>query len=116
MVVNFWASWCGECKREHPVLMEGHRRFGAEVAFVGVLYQDTVPDAVAYLAENGDSGYPNLVDPEGRLAIEFGVTGVPETFFIDADGVVRFKQWGRLSADTLESQLRRLGATGRGSS
>lgn len=96
--------------------MEGHRRFGAEVAFVGVLYQDTVPDAVAYLAENGDSGYPNLVDPEGRLAIEFGVTGVPETFFIDADGVVRFKQWGRLSADTLESQLRRLGATGRGSS
>lgn len=109
VVINFWASWCSECKREHPVLMEGHRRFGDEVAFVGVLYQDRVEDARAYLATNGDSGYPNLIDPDGRLALEFGVTGVPETFFIDRDGVVRYKQWGALTADVLDAQLRALG-------
>lgn len=110
VVINFWASWCLECKKEHPVLMDGHSRYGTDVAFVGVLYQDRVADAVGYLAQNGDSGYPNLIDPDGRLALEFGVTGVPETFFLDANGVVRFKQWGRLTSDILEAQLRDLGA------
>ncbi|MGH2462439.1 MAG: redoxin domain-containing protein [Candidatus Limnocylindria bacterium] len=111
VVINFWASWCLECTREHPVLMDGHRRYGDEVAFIGVLYQDRVEDARAYLAINGDSGYPNLIDPEGRLALEFGVTGVPETFFLDADGVVRYKQWGRLTRDVLDAQVRALGGT-----
>lgn len=114
VVINFWASWCSECKREHPVLMEGHRRYGADVAFVGVLYQDRIADAVAYLAQHGDGGYPNLIDPDGVLALEFGVTGVPETFFIDATGVVRYKQWGRLTSDVLETQVERLGAEGIG--
>ena len=116
VVINFWASWCLECKREHPVLMDGYRRYGGEVAFVGVLYQDRVEDARAYLAINGDGGYPNLIDPAGRLALEFGVTGVPETYFLDADGVVRYKQWGRLTVEVLDAQLRALTTTPRAAS
>lgn len=108
IVVNFWASWCAECKVEHPILMDGDRRYGTDVAFIGVLYQDQVVNAIAYLDRYGDSGYPNLLDPDGRLAIDFGVTGVPETFFIDRRGIVRYKHWGAITADVLDRQLRLL--------
>ncbi len=108
VVVNFWASWCAECKLEHPILMDGDLRYAPNVAFVGVLYEDRVPDALAYLARYGDAGYPNLLDSDGQLAIDFGVSGVPETFFIDARGIVRFKQWGALTADVLERQIQQL--------
>ena len=111
VVVNFWASWCLECKQEHPVLLRAYRRFGADVAFVGVLYQDRVQDAEAFLAQLGDAGYPNLIDPDDRLALDFGVSGVPETFFVDAAGIVRFKQWGALSDAVMEQQLRLLTAS-----
>jgi len=105
VVINFWASWCLECKTEHPVLMDGQRRHGTDVAFIGVLYQDRPEDARAYLTEMGDPGYPNLIDADGRLALDFGVSGVPETFFIDAQGVVRYKHWGALTTDVLNAQL-----------
>lgn len=105
VVINFWASWCVECKVEHPVLMDGHRRYGGRVAFIGVVYQDRVEDALRYLAVMGDSGYPNLIDADGRLALDFGVTGPPETYFIDAEGFVRYKQWGALTRTVLETQL-----------
>lgn len=108
VVINFWASWCLECKTEHPVLIDGHRRYGDRVAFVGVLYQDRPDDARAYLTLMGDSGYPNLIDNDGRLALDFGVNGVPETFFIDAGGLVRYKQWGALTDKVLVTQLRPL--------
>ncbi len=58
-------------------------------------YQDTVADASRILLRYGDGGWPNLVDPSGTVAIDYGVSGVPESFFIDALGIVRFKQWGR---------------------
>lgn len=105
VVINFWASWCLECKTEHPVLMDGQRRHGGDVAFIGVLYQDRPEDARAYLTEMGDPGYPNLIDADGRLALDFGVSGVPETFFIDAQGVVRYKHWGALNNEVLDAQL-----------
>lgn len=105
VVINFWASWCLECKTEHPVLMDGQRRHGTDVAFIGVLYQDRPEDARAYLTEMGDPGYPNLIDADGRLALDFGVSGVPETFFIDAQGVVRYKHWGALTTEVLNAQL-----------
>jgi len=111
VIINFWASSCAECKVEHPVLLAGQARYGNRVAFVGVLYQDRPEDAMAYLARLGDPGYPNLIDTDGRLALDFGVTGVPETYFLDAAGVVRFKQWGPLTTDVLDAQLRVLGAT-----
>lgn len=105
-VVNFWASWCiPACVDEHPVLAAAHERYGDELVVVGVLYQDTPADAEAFLARYGDAGYPHVIDDGGRLAIEYGVTGPPETFFVGADGIVRDKQFGPLSDDLMADRL-----------
>ena len=78
---------------------------GDELALVGVLYQDAPSDAEAFLARYGDTGYPHVVDDDGRLAIDFGVTGPPETFFVDADGIVRARQWGPLTDEAMDAYL-----------
>ena len=96
--MNFWASYCiPACVDEHPVLAAAHERYGDELEIVGVLYSDEPGDAEGFLARYGDAGYPHLVDPDGRLAIEFGVTGPPESYFVDADGILRAKQFGPLT-------------------
>jgi cytochrome c biogenesis protein CcmG/thiol:disulfide interchange protein DsbE len=105
VILNFWASWCFECIEEHRVLTEAHERYGDGLVIVGVLYQDTVADARGFLARYGDGGWPNLLDADGRLAIDYGVTGVPESFFIDAAGVVRYKQYGAVTPAVLDEQL-----------
>jgi cytochrome c biogenesis protein CcmG/thiol:disulfide interchange protein DsbE len=105
VILNFWASWCFECIEEHRVLMEAQERYGKRLVIVGILYQDVVADARAFLARYGDGGWANLLDPDGRLAIDFGVSGVPESFFIDSAGVVRYKQWGAVTRDALDAQL-----------
>ncbi len=74
-------------------------------SIVGVLYQDAPVDAEAFLARYGDAGYPHVIDDGGRLAIEYGVTGPPETFFVDADGIVRDKQFGPLTDDLMADRL-----------
>ena len=105
-IVNFWASWCvPACVDEHPVLASAHERYGEEVAIVGVLYQDDPADAENFLARYGDAGYPHVIDDAGRLAIDFGVTGPPETFFVDADGIVRDKQFGPLTDELLAQRM-----------
>lgn len=105
-VVNFWASYCiPACVDEHPVLADAHEQLGDEVAIVGVLVNDEVSDATGFLARYGDAGYPHLVDPGGRLAIEFGVTGPPETYFVDAGGIVRDKQFGPLTPALMGERL-----------
>lgn len=97
-LVNFWASWCiPACVDEHPVLAAAHDQYGGDLTIVGVLYQDAPTDAEAFLSRYGDAGYPHVIDPDGRLAIDFGVTGPPETFFVDADGRVQFRQFGPLT-------------------
>ena len=107
-LVNFWASWCvPACVDEHPVLAATHEN--DDLAMVGVLYQDSPTDAEAFLARHGDAGYRHLVDEDGRLAIEFGVTGPPETFFVDADGIVRARQWGPLTEATMDERLASIG-------
>ena len=108
-VVNFWASWCGPCVDEHPVLTGTHEQLGDELAMVGVLYQDDPDDARAFLARYGATGYDHVVDEGGRLAIDFGVTGPPESYFVDADGIVRAKQFGPLNQALMDE---RLAATG----
>jgi len=105
-VLNFWASWCiPACVEEHPVLMEAQRRYGDRVAIIGVLYQDSPEDGLRFLARYGDGGWPHLIDDGGRLAIDYGVTGPPETYFIDAAGIVRIKQFGQLTMATMESDF-----------
>lgn len=104
-VVNFWASWCiPACVDEHPVLAAAHEA-NDEIVLVGVLYQDAPADAEAFLARYGDAGYRHVVDDGGRLAIDFGVTGPPETFFVDAAGIVRDKQFGPLTDGLMAQRL-----------
>jgi cytochrome c biogenesis protein CcmG, thiol:disulfide interchange protein DsbE len=104
-VVNFWASWCGPCVDEHPVLTGTHEELGDELAMVGVLYQDDPDDARAFLARYGSTGYDHVVDEGGRLAIDFGVTGPPESYFVDATGIVRAKQFGPLNEALMDERL-----------
>jgi len=103
VVLNFWATWCQPCALEHPNLLEGSRR-NPEVTFLGVLYGDEPAKAKRYLARAG-SAYPTLVDPGQRIAMDYGVGGVPETFFIDRDGQIVKKLAQPLSAMELEKWL-----------
>ena len=110
-VVNFWASWCvPACVDEHPVLAAAQQTYGEQVAIVGVLYQDDPADAETFLARYGDAGYAHVDDPSGRVAIDFGVTGPPETFFVDAAGIVRDKQFGPLTDELLAERLASIAA------
>lgn len=114
-LLNFWASWCvPACVEEHPVLLEAAERYGDQLAVVGVVYQDTTDAALAFVQRYGDGGWPNLVDPNGRLALEYGVTGPPETYFVDAGGVVRDKHFGPMSAAVMHERVAGLLAAGSG--
>jgi cytochrome c biogenesis protein CcmG/thiol:disulfide interchange protein DsbE len=106
LVVNFWATWCGPCYEEHPVLVAGARS-EPRVQFAGVVFQDTEPKIRQFLAERG-SAYPTLIDAGGKTAIAYGVGGVPETFFIDAGGVIVAKHSGPLTPDLLQSNLQKV--------
>ena len=105
-VLNFWSTWCGPCKYEHPLLQDAARAH-PDVVFLGVLYQDDPQKALTYLRRAG-AAYPNLVDGKNRVAIEYGVTGVPETFFISAAGTVVHKEAGPLTPPRLAAQLARI--------
>jgi cytochrome c biogenesis protein CcmG/thiol:disulfide interchange protein DsbE len=105
VVLNFWASWCTVCKEEHPDLMAAAYRYqGAGVRFLGVVFQDQPANAVDFLDEMG-RGYDNLEDPRSATAIDYGVFGVPETFFIDRQGTVVAKVIGRVDIDLLQRAL-----------
>jgi cytochrome c biogenesis protein CcmG/thiol:disulfide interchange protein DsbE len=97
VIVNVWASWCGACRDEHPFLVELARDPGIEI--VGLNYKDTREAAQAWLAARGDPYRQTVFDPEGKLGLDLGVYGVPETFILDRDGVIRYKQVGPLTPD-----------------
>lgn len=97
-VVNVWASWCTACREEHPELIAAARRLAPnDVQFAGINFQDRRSDALAMLEEMGDNPYPSVVDRNGRIAIDWGVFGVPETFIVDQDGRVRAKAVGAVT-------------------
>lgn len=106
VVLNFWSTWCGPCKQEHPVLLQAARN-NPDVKFFGVIYADDPEKAKRYLAAAGTS-YPHLVDQTGHAAIAYGVAGVPETFFIDASGRIVHKQVGPVDGQLLAMLLGRM--------
>jgi cytochrome c biogenesis protein CcmG/thiol:disulfide interchange protein DsbE len=97
VVLNFWASWCQECKLEHASLLEINKRFGQNPNFImlGVNYQDKEKLAKEYLEEFGNN-FTHVRDLTGRISIDYGVYGVPETYVIDQQGVIRHKAIGPL--------------------
>lgn len=109
MVINFWASWCIPCREEAPLLRELAQKT-RNVRVVGVVFQDQVGTAQAFEQEFAIP-YASVLDPQSQTAINFGVAGVPETFFVDAQGVVQAKQSGQLSRDSLRANVRKIGVS-----
>lgn len=107
LVVNFWASWCTQCRKEHPAMMAANDAYrDSGVQFIGVSFQDQKAAAVGYLDELGrGDGYAYVTDPDSKAAVEFGVYGVPETFFIDRSGTIIAKITGAATSPVLASVL-----------
>jgi cytochrome c biogenesis protein CcmG/thiol:disulfide interchange protein DsbE len=106
VMLNFWASWCvPACYEQAPALERTWREYKDKgVVVVGIDIQDRDEAAQTFLAEFGHS-FPNAPDPAGRIAVDYGVYGVPETFFIDRKGRVRFKQVGALTDELARQRL-----------
>jgi cytochrome c biogenesis protein CcmG/thiol:disulfide interchange protein DsbE len=108
LIVNFWASWCGPCVEEFPLLERASRTHGAHgLAVVGIVFRDNSEAARAFMQRMG-AGWRALMDPGGRVAERYGIYGPPETFFINAEGVVVARQIGQLGAADLDRHLARL--------
>ncbi len=106
VLVNFFASWCAPCRAEHPVLLRLAREEGT--ALLGIAYKNKPEEARAFLLELGNPYARVGMDENGRAGIEFGLYGVPETFVIDKNGIIRFREAGPLTAALLEETLLRL--------
>jgi cytochrome c biogenesis protein CcmG/thiol:disulfide interchange protein DsbE len=102
-LLNVWASWCVSCRVEHPLLLQLAK--AGIVPVYGLDYKDKPGDARAWLAQNGDPYTASIVDQDGRVGIDYGVYGVPETFVIDRSGIVRYKQIGPLSVESLQDKV-----------
>lgn len=102
-LLNVWASWCVSCRQEHPILVDFAKRKIAPL--VGLDYKDQRPEALAWLARHGDPYDLSVVDADGRVGIDYGVYGVPETYVIDKAGVIRFKQIGPVTPEVMSNKI-----------
>jgi cytochrome c biogenesis protein CcmG/thiol:disulfide interchange protein DsbE len=102
-LLNVWASWCVSCRVEHPLLVEMSKK--NLVPIVGLNYKDRREDGVQWLTKFGDPYALSAYDVEGKVGIDYGVYGVPETFVIDKQGVIRYKQIGPITPEALEKTL-----------
>lgn len=102
-VVNFWASWCGPCVDEHPLLTQ--LRDDAKISIYGVNYKDDPAAARRFLSRYGLPFAAVGTDPDGRRAIDWGVYGMPETFVIDGQGRIAYKHVGPMSAESIQQKI-----------
>jgi cytochrome c biogenesis protein CcmG/thiol:disulfide interchange protein DsbE len=103
VIVNFFASWCIPCRAEHPLLMRLAEQ--EHVPLFGIAYKDKPEDAARFLGQLGDPYRAVGLDQTGRVGIDFGVYGVPETYLIDSAGHIRLRHVGPLDRDTIEREL-----------
>lgn len=104
VVVNFYASWCGPCRQELPAFEKVSRELSSDVAFIAVNVQESRADAVGILDSTGVT-FPAVLDEDGSVAQRYGLRGMPSTFLLDADGVVRKFGSGAIDAETLRTEL-----------
>jgi cytochrome c biogenesis protein CcmG/thiol:disulfide interchange protein DsbE len=102
-IMNVWASWCPPCLVEHPVVTQLARAGMAPV--VGLNYKDARDEALPWLKRNGDPYHLIVADVDGRIGIDYGVYGVPETYVIDRQGIIRYKHIGPLTADVVQEKV-----------
>ncbi|MBU3578303.1 DsbE family thiol:disulfide interchange protein [Polynucleobacter sp. UK-Kesae-W10] len=102
-ILNVWASWCVACREEHPVLVELAHSQQAPV--IGLDYKDKREDALAMLAKQGNPYVLSAFDANGRVGIDYGVYGVPETYVIDRAGIIRFKHIGPITPAVLNEKI-----------
>ena len=103
-LLNVWASWCVSCRQEHPVLIELNQQ--KKITIIGLNYKDERAAAMTWLNQHGGDPYlVSAVDADGRVGIDFGVYGVPETFLIDKNGVIRYKHIGPVTAEALKTKI-----------
>ncbi|MBT8197263.1 MAG: redoxin domain-containing protein [Acidimicrobiia bacterium] len=103
LVVNLWASWCFPCRAEHPVLTAASEVYQDRgVHFIGIVYQDRESAAIGFLDQFGRGvNYSYVMDPDSRATVELGVFGIPETYFVDREGIIRGKVQGEVSPSLL---------------
>jgi cytochrome c biogenesis protein CcmG, thiol:disulfide interchange protein DsbE len=104
-VVNFWASWCGPCVVEHPMLVELKNRVGDSADLVGINYKDTPTSALSFLNRKGNPFSRVGTDLAGRGAIDWGVYGIPETFVVNGRGEIAYKHIGEITAESIDQKL-----------
>jgi cytochrome c biogenesis protein CcmG/thiol:disulfide interchange protein DsbE len=102
-LLNVWASWCVTCRDEHPLLLEYAR--SKAVPIYGLNYKDKREDALSWLGDLGDPYVLSVSDLDGRVGIDYGVYGAPETYLIDRNGVIRFKQVGPVTPDIWQKTI-----------
>jgi cytochrome c biogenesis protein CcmG/thiol:disulfide interchange protein DsbE len=102
-LLNVWASWCESCRDEHPLLVDLSRK--GTLPILGLNYKDKSEDAKRWLQRFGDPYQLSVTDIDGRIGIDYGVYGVPETYLIDAEGVIRYKRIGAITPAVLEKNI-----------
>jgi cytochrome c biogenesis protein CcmG/thiol:disulfide interchange protein DsbE len=106
VLLNVFASWCPTCVYENPVLLDFQR--SSEIVVLGLAYKDAPEDTKAWLQRHGNPYDTVALDPDGRIGIDFGITGAPESFFIDKEGVVRAKVVGELNWENLADYVKHI--------
>ena len=107
-LLNVWGSWCPSCRDEHPLLVEMAKK--GTLPIYGLNWRDQPEDAIAWLARFGDPYVASGVDRDGKVAIDFGVYGAPETYLVDRDGIIRYKHTGALTPRILQERIMPLAA------